>query len=59
MTMSSLGPSEEAFCALCGLPFFIHIANFRSTVTEDDLVWLSYFLARKRLTLEGVGVLFC
>lgn len=59
------GVPHEETCTLCGVPFLLYSELYRSEVNEDDLkrvddlVWASYFLARKKLKLELVGVLFC
>ena len=43
------GPSHETCCTLCGVPFFIYLAPLDDgpEVSEDTLVWSTYFFARK------------
>lgn len=47
------GVPHEEICTLCGVPFWLYSELHRFEVNEDDLnrvddlVWASYFLARK------------
>ena len=47
------GVPHEETCTLCGVPFWLYSELYRFKVDEDDpdrvddLVWASYFLARK------------
>ena len=48
----------EAYCALCGVPFDVYADLYRhGGITEHDLSWTKYFIARKsaRLTLKRLG----
>lgn len=37
---------QEAYCALCGVPFDVYADLYRQAdITQEDVAWTKYFIA--------------